>query len=706
MADNTNNQTSPGTALDQNILILTPGSDFVFNFREDQFVWGRIGNDFIVPYNPSETNTRGFNIDVIILDLADEQLFPQLFPGDVDKVAPGFDTVVLGDWRRPYYYDGGFPGVRQFAIITDFMTSQDSLQLYGSKEDYLVVNNLSIPFQGTVTQGSALLYTGQDPDTGRQLALGDLIAFFPAIPEFGVTTPPTLDLNASYFQFQGTTPPPEPVNSNVLQFGTTGIDGAFSSTTDPFGNLYVAGATTGSLGGLNAGSYDAWFAKYDSSGNQVWIRQIGTPQADTALAITSYVTDCGEVNLYVQGTTTGSLAGANEGYQDIWLGKFNGADGDLLWIQQNPQPLPGPKIDNSVKLDVDKDGNIYQAGITVKDNPPGSTVAASDDAWVAKYDPEGNLEWLKTFASTGNVFDETYGVSVSNDGSVYATGWTRGDLGGTPIGAYDIWLAKLDNQGQQEWITKFGTPNYEFTWDVGTDSQNNAYVTGWTRGVFEGDGSGVSKTNSDAFLTKYDSNGNQVWIKQFGTPGDDGLFLGGLAVDANDNIYVTGFTNGDLGGTNAGSYDAWVAKFDSNSNQLWISQFGTSGFEFPSEISVDNQGNVFVTGYTQGSLGSVNAGAFDAWIAKLDANSGSLESFNPNSGYTNPNLRNFNLPSNDNQTFTESLLATDTIDARQVNSGSTRIMESLLVNTLERTMNLAPLKELTTLANSANVQIM
>jgi Beta-propeller repeat len=699
--DETSTSASIGDALNQNTLALTPGSDFVFNFREDQFVWSRHGNDYIAAYNPSNVGARGFNIDVIIGDLLDEQLFSQ-FASDLDIVSPGRDTFVLGDWRTPYYYDGGFPGVSQFAIITDFSTQQDTIELYGSKDDYLVFNNLPVTFQGTTIQGSALLYVGQDPTTGRGLVLGDLLAFFPAIPEFGITQPPNLSLDAGYFAFQGTTPPEGPIDTKIFQIGTTGVDGTFSTSADPFGNLYVVGSTTGSLGGKNAGSYDAWFAKYDSNGNQQWIKQIGTQEADTAFAIKTYVTPTGEVNFYVTGTTTGDLGGVNEGFQDVWLGKFD-SNGDQLWIQQNPQPLPGPGIDNSLKLDVDKDGNLYQVGVTVKENPPGSAVPASDDAWVAKYDPDGNLQWFREFTSSGNTFDEAYGVATSKDGGVYATGWTRADLGGAPIGAYDIWLTKLDAQGTQQWITKLGTENYEFPWGVDTDSQDNAYIAGWTRGVFEGDGSGVSKTNSDAWLTKYDPSGTKIWTKQFGTAGDDGLFLGGIVVDSKDNIFVTGFTDNDLGGTNAGGYDAWVAKYDVEGDQVWIKQFGTSKFEYPSEITVDNFDNVFITGYSQGSLGSVNQGSTDAWIAKLDANSGDLKTFNYNPHAYDSNARRERFRE-DNSLRIGTVYGGQAVDTNRINSGNSLSVLGLMANVFEKTINLAPLNGLVDVLNSNTVR--
>ena len=81
---------------------------------------------------------------------------------------------------------------------------------------------------------------------------------------------------------------------------------------------------------------------------------------------------------------------------------------------------------------------------------------------------------------------------------------------------------------------------------------------------------------------------------------------------------------------NEGSYDAWVAKYDGDGNQLWIEQFGTSELDNAYEVSVSG-GDVLVTGTTEGSLGSTNAGSYDAWIGRFSAENGTLLNFNSSS---------------------------------------------------------------------------
>jgi hypothetical protein len=73
--------------------------------------------------------------------------------------------------------------------------------------------------------------------------------------------------------------------------------------------------------------------------------------------------------------------------------------------------------------------------------------------------------------------------------------------------------------------------------------------------------------------------------------------------------------------------DAWIAKYDSEGNQLWIQQFGTSKSDAATSITLDKLGNVYVTGTSEGSFGAINAGSVDSWIAKFNSESGTLQDF-------------------------------------------------------------------------------
>ncbi len=90
-----------------------------------------------------------------------------------------------------------------------------------------------------------------------------------------------------------------------------------------------------------------------------------------------------------------------------------------------------------------------------------------------------------------------------------------------------------------------------------------------------------------------------------------------VAVDASGNAYITGLTTGDLGGTNAGDYDAFLVKYDSSGNHLWSQQIGTASEDWSHSVAVDSSGNAYISGNTEGDLGGTNAGGEDAFLVKF-----------------------------------------------------------------------------------------
>jgi hypothetical protein len=103
------------------------------------------------------------------------------------------------------------------------------------------------------------------------------------------------------------------------QLGSADFDRANGVATDGKGNVYIAGQTSGSLGGPNQGSGDAWVAQYSVAGALRWTRQLGTADGDWASGV---ATD-GDGNVYITGSTMGSLGGPNQGYEDAWIAQYS-----------------------------------------------------------------------------------------------------------------------------------------------------------------------------------------------------------------------------------------------------------------------------------------------------------------------------------------------------------------------------------------------
>jgi Lectin C-type domain/Beta-propeller repeat len=393
------------------------------------------------------------------------------------------------------------------------------------------------------------------------------------------------------------------VNKWLKQLGTPSQDGTWEDgvAIDSSGNVYLAGYTEGSLSGPQAGNGDAFLAKYDSSGNLLWMRQLGTTQYEwyENVATDSFG------NAYISGATYGSLGGPLAGADDTFLAKYD-SNGMLLWKRQ----LGGSSWDGSRSVATDSSGNAYIVGETGNSLGGSGSLVGNIDAWIGKYSSNGTLLWTKQLGTT--VYDGASDVVIDNSGNIYISGWTEGSLGGTSAGGIDAWVAKYNSSGTRLWTKQLGTSADDQSWSIATDAAGNVYLTGLTSGNL----GGINAGGDDAWVAKYNPNGNLLWTRQLGTFVDDQAF--GIAVTDNGKVYISGWTNGNLGGTNAGGQDAWFAQYDTNGTLFRIQQMGTASNDDSNSIAVDNSGHLYLAGGTSGSLGGINAGQGDAWVAKYN----------------------------------------------------------------------------------------
>ncbi len=398
----------------------------------------------------------------------------------------------------------------------------------------------------------------------------------------------------------------------VCQFGTPSIDYAMAISVDAAG-VYVAGSSRGTLPGqTSAGRDDAFVRKYDADGKELWTRQFGTASDDLALAISVAAS-----GVYVAGWTEGTLPGqTSAGSRDAFVRKYD-ADGKEVWTRQ----FGTASEDLAREITVAASG-VYVAGWTFG-TLPGQTSAGRDDAFVRKYDADGNEVWTRQFGTSSG--DRSWAISAAAAG-VYVAGGTEGTLlGQTSAGREDAFLRKYDADGNEVWTRQFGTASDEGISASSADA-SGVYVAASTSGTLPGQ---ASAGDDDTFVRKYDADGNELWTRQFGTSGYDHAFAISVAASA---VYVAGRTVGTFPGFMfaRGLYaylrrrmsddrDAFVSKYDANGNQGWTHQFGTPSDDLPWAVSADITG-VYVAGETAGALpGQTSAGGTDAFVGKLVA---------------------------------------------------------------------------------------
>jgi len=323
-----------------------------------------------------------------------------------------------------------------------------------------------------------------------------------------------------------------------------------------------------------------------------WTHQFGTSSTDNAYDIA--VSGTGDV--YVAGSTLGAFYDqVSIGDRDAFVRKYNNA-GNVIWTRQ----FGTTKEDVANGVTVDSVGNIYVVGWT-RGSLPNQISAGSTDAFVRKYDSAGGEMWTIQFGTS--VSDSATGVGVDGAGNIYVVG-NRGGLSG--------FIHKYDNTGIEIWTRQFDSSADVYTGRVAVDDAGNAYIAGSTNGTFAGQ---ASAGYYDAFISKYDSSGNNAWIRQFGTSSYDDA---SVAIDGLGYVYVAGFAGEALPGqVSKGSGDAFIRKYDNTGTEVWTRQFGSSSIDAAQNVAVGGEGSVYVVGSTQGALpGQTSAGSADSFVRK------------------------------------------------------------------------------------------
>jgi len=189
-------------------------------------------------------------------------------------------------------------------------------------------------------------------------------------------------------------------------------------------------------------------------------------------------------------------------------------------------------------------------------------------------DPGTSNATVQTVQFGSTRFDGATGTAVDSLGNVYVAGNTWGTIDLThpnpdpTASTADVFIAKYDRDGVLQWIRQLGTPFNEFLTGIAVDRQDNVIIVGFTFGDLFGANDNSSNTTSDFFLCKVDPAGAQILAIQEGTADIDEVW--GVTTDGDSNIYIAGGSRGDLLGTiNTGDFDAFVASYDASGSLRW-----------------------------------------------------------------------------------------------------------------------------------------
>ncbi len=404
--------------------------------------------------------------------------------------------------------------------------------------------------------------------------------------------------------------------------------------TDADGNNYVAGSFSdtlkvGNVKLISRGSFDMYLLKYNATGKLLWAKQAGGTDSDEAYAIAAD----GDGNLYVTGYFSGtadfsSIKIKSNGDRNFFLAKYT-TNGDAVWVKQGG----GASEDYGTAVAVDGSGSICITGIFKGSMTLGSSnyVSKGDkDLFVIKYDDKGNILWSTT--GGGSATDESTSITMDITGNCIVSGDFEGtfDMNKKIIvsaGMKDVFVAKFSLTGTLIWLKRAGSAQGDdHVSSIVADVADNIFLTGYFSGM-----ANFGKTDlknmggDDIFLVKLDPNGNEVWAKQTGGKGNE--HARGMKLDKMGNIYLVGefnvdFTFGANNIKNLGDWDIFILKYSEKGDMLGGTQLSGVGFDKGYGIGLDNQANVYITGFFSKaiSIGTTNLKSIDAddgFIAKL-----------------------------------------------------------------------------------------
>jgi len=252
--------------------------------------------------------------------------------------------------------------------------------------------------------------------------------------------------------------------------------------------------------------------------------------------------------------------------------------------------IGGPSIEAGKSLIQTSDGDYAIAGFTI------SFGAGSGDVYVVKLDANGNLQWTKTIG--GPASEEGNSLIQTSDGGYVIAGYTS-SFG---AGQLDVYVVKLDANGNLQWTKTIGGKKA----DVGTSliqtSDGGYAIAGFTESFGAGEW--------DVYVVKLDAKGNLQWTKTIGGPESE---IGNSLIQTSDGGYAITGTTGSFG---TGKAAVYVVKLDAKGNLQWTKTIGGPESEVGNSLIQTSDGGYAITGTT----GSFGAGEADVYVVKLDAN--------------------------------------------------------------------------------------
>ncbi|MFD2247154.1 PQQ-binding-like beta-propeller repeat protein [Pontibacter ruber] len=376
--------------------------------------------------------------------------------------------------------------------------------------------------------------------------------------------------------------------------GSNIYDEARAIAVDNQGGVYVTGYSFGSNNTSNFATI-----RYDSeTGEQTWLVLYTGEENSNNIAEAISVDNEGGV--YVAGTS--SRAG-NSFVSDFATIRYDAATGKLSWEQRYNGEGSGTYIARAIA--VDNKGGVFVTGSS------GYYGSDSDYVTIRYNTPDGNESWVQRYNGPANGLDQVRAVAVGNTGRVVVTGYSEGS-GTGPDFATISYDAKT---GTQSWASRYDVIGdlADYTIAVVADAEGNSYVTGTSSYEFD-----MIQNRSSIVTIKYSPSGDTLWVQEY--KGEQSNRATAIAIDNQGGLYVTGYSDrGQM------QYDYVTIRYDAVSGQeSWVQSYNGkgNGRDISRDITVDDQGGVYVTGYSYSYTNSNETEFGDYATIRYEASTG------------------------------------------------------------------------------------
>lgn len=388
------------------------------------------------------------------------------------------------------------------------------------------------------------------------------------------------------------------------QLGSKQFDSAMGVGIDGRGDIYVGGRSKGAMGDATPlERWDMFLVKYSPAGKRAWTRQFGSDAHDFAgsIALSS------DNSVYVSGySARGSAKHVAYGHNDVVVRRYS-AQGEALWGDR----FGGDQNDMATATAVDKNDNVLVVGYT-NGSLDGSRFAGDWDLFVIKYDSDGERLWARQMGSERG--DHARAVATDEQGNVYVSGQTRGQLGDdNALGDWDAFVVKYSPSGELLWTRQFGGENADQAFAIVVNQSSEIFVVGFAEAAAS---EKQPPRRTHLLLAKLSAGGQLGWTRQLEGSGSERAY--GAAIGETGDIYVTGFADPTLDGGSQGGRDVLVSRYDPSGGRRWRRQFGSKKDDEGRSVALGGPGRIYVVGTTTGKLGKTKpAGAEDMFVRLL-----------------------------------------------------------------------------------------